>query len=137
MRVRSIPKPVVIPKNDDKYAQLNCHTGDNGEIIVVSYVGEDNQIGQIKYTFVQDAENWLASILKTDLERSLNLVKRDGEQEGIPGTMIYLLSPLSDNGDKVLDANVLLLLSPDIKLQPVDQKAYYEALGFTCSISEL
>ena len=129
------PRPPEVKIDENKYAQLNCHTNDNGEIIVISYVGEDYQIGQIKYTFTTIAENWHANALKTDLERSVNLIKRVEESDTDDERMIYLLSPLGEV--KKLDENDLALLSPDIKQQPQDQKAYYEAQEFTCSVSIL
>ena len=135
---RFVPKPYVPPKVENKYLQLSCHTNDNSEVIVVSYVGEKEKIGQIKYTFSQILTEWKGNLLKTDLEKSLNLIKRVEEsQDGTGGKSIYLLSPPSGGDNQELDVNDLYLLSSEIKQAPQQQKDYYEKLGFWCTLTDL
>ena len=129
---KAFPKEVDVTLDID-YRQMNCHTSDNGEIIIVNYKGEEPAIGQIKYTFVMDSETFRANLLKTDMERSDNLSKRMNEDNN---TMTYIISP-SAEGNKVLDPNDLLILSIELKQLPENQKQYYEKLGFTCSLTDL
>ena len=127
----------VVIEND--YRQLNCHTQDNSEIVVVNYKGEAYEIGQIKYTFVQAKEGeektYAANMLKNDMARSYNLSRKLNEDNN---TMTYILSPLESGGTNTLDPNDLLLLSIELKQTPPEtQKQYYEKLGFTCSVTDL
>ena len=129
----------LMPKQETKvvendYKQLNCHTPENDEIIVINYKGKDFGIGQLKYTFVMDSETFRAKLLKTDMERSYNLSRKANEDNN---TMTYVISPTSEGTDNVLDANDLLILSIELKQSPNDQKVYYEKLGFTCSLADL
>ena len=127
------PKQEVIVVDTD-YRQLSCSSSDNGEIIVINYKGEENQIGQLKYTFVMDAENFMANVLKSDMERSYNLARRENEDNN---TMTYVISPSVDGNDNVLDSSDMLILSVELKQNPTNQKEYYEKLGFSCSLSDL
>ena len=63
------PKPVNIVVDSD-YTQLSCYTEDNGERVIMNYKGEEKNIGQVKYTFVMDAESFRANLLKTDMEKT-------------------------------------------------------------------
>ena len=128
-----VPKQEIIVVDTD-YRQMNCSSSDNGELIVINYKGDDFQIGQIKYTFVMDAETFRANVLKTDMERSYNLSRREDADNN---TMTYVLSPLVDGNDNVLDSSDLYILSVELKQNPDNQKEYYEKLGFSCSISSL
>ena len=127
------PKPVNIVVDSD-YTQLSCYTEDNGERVIMNYKGEDKNIGQVKYTFVMDAESFRANLLKTDMERSYNLTKTANEDDN---TMMYVISPSEGSTNNTLDSNDLLILSIELKQLPEAQKGYYENLGFTCSLSDL
>ncbi len=127
------PKPADIVVDSD-YRQLSCYTADNGERVIMNYKGEETNIGQVKYTFVMDAESFRAKLLKTDMERSYNLTKTPNEEDN---TMMYVISPTDDSTSNIIDSNDLLLLSIELKQMPQDQKGYYEKLGFTCSLTDL
>ena len=120
------------------YVQLNCHTPENDEIIVVNYKGKDYGIGQLKYTYVKpnegETKEYKAKILKTDMERSYNL---DTTENAEHRTVTYVLSPIQDSQTNTLDSNDLLLLSIELKQAPENQKNYYEKLGFSCSVTDL
>ncbi len=123
-------EPVIVVDSD--YQQMNCNTDDNSEVIVVNYKGENNDIGQIKYTFVTDSETFRGSQLKKDMERSYNLSRRENEENR---TMTYLLSSTGESG--TLDQEDLAILSVELRQTPELQKAYYEQNGFKCSITKL
>ena len=127
------PKPVNIVVDSD-YTQLSCYTEDNGERVIMNYKGEEKNIGQVKYTFVMDAESFRANLLKTDMERSYNLTKTPNEEDN---TMMYVISPTEESSSNIIDSNDLLLLSIELKQMPQDKKGYYEKLGFTCSLTDL
>ena len=133
----------LMPKQETKvvendYKQLNCHTPENDEIIVINYKGKDFGIGQLKYTYVKPAEGetreYKASLLKNDMQRSYNL---DETKNAEHNTVTIVLSPLPGSDTNTLDSNDLLLLSIELKQAPENQKDYYEKLGFSCSITDL
>lgn len=127
------PKPIEVVVDTD-YKQLSCYTSDNGERVIINYKGDEAEIGQIKYTFVMDAESFRAKLLKNDMERSYNLTKKANEEDN---TMMYVISPTEESGSNILDSNDLLILSIELKQLPEAQKGYYENLGFTCSLTDL
>ena len=129
------PRPVEEPVEKDKYTMLSCNTKDSGETIVITYYGEDLTMGQLKYTVVADAESWIAKDLYQDLNRNDVVNKRLIEDDGYD-RMQYLLAP-KDSSSKVLSQDELQTLSADNKQAHVSQKAYYENLGFQCTIKDV
>lgn len=128
------PKPKEDPTKNEKSAILSCNTSDNGEVVVVSYKGNDELIGEIKYTFVADAESWIASELHSDLDKNTNVTRRLIESKTEPNKMQFLLSP--EEGSSHLSMNQLATLSANVRQEPVYQRIYYEDLGFTCNLTE-
>ena len=131
-KVLAKPTPVVV---ETDYVQLQCSTSDNGEIVVMSYRGEQqDKIGQIEYTYVLDAETFRASQLKEDMEKSIYHSKKINEDNN---TMTLLISPTNPDEVNYLDNEITYNLSPEIIQNPNNQKQYYEELGFSCEMSKL
>lgn len=123
------PPEVVV---DTDYQQLSCSTADTGEIVVMSYKGNGSDIGQVKYTFVTDAESFRAKQLKDDMERSYNMTRRMSEDEK---QMTYLITAQGTSG--VLDQADIMVLAVEVRQDIELQKQYYEQLSFKCQISKL
>ena len=123
------PPEVVV---DTDYQQLSCSTADTGEIVVMSYKGNNSDISQVKYTFVTDAESFKAKQLKDDMERSYNMTRRMSEDEK---QMTYVIS--AQGSSVLLDQSDLMTLAVEVRQDITLQKQYYEQLGFTCQISKL
>lgn len=131
-KVLAKPTPVVV---ETDYVQLQCSTSDNGEIVVMSYRGEQQEkIGQMKYTYVMDAETFRASQLKEDMEKSGYVSHRENEDNN---TMTLIISPPHPEDINYLDPEVIYNISAELQQNPQKQKEYYEELGFTCEISRL
>ncbi len=129
-----MPKPKEDNTPKEKYTLLACNTSDNGEVVVYSYYTEELQIGQVKYTFVEDAENFIANNLKQDLER-LDILAVLVQNPGEPDRRQLLLKP-ADSSSNVLSSDELKGLREELKRAPISQKEYYEGLDFTCKITE-
>ena len=131
-KVLAKPAPVVV---ETDYVQLQCSTSDNGEIVVMSYRGEQQEkIGQIKYTHVLDAETFRASQLKEDMEKNTHHSRKINEDNN---TMTILISPDNPNEVNYLETEITYNISPELLQNPQNQKEYYEQLGFTCEITKL